>query len=247
MGRKRYYLLWVFLIIVQQAKAQAVTAVPDSTKNDTVKVREHEPAMGVRFHPFTFRQAYVPAALIATGIVATTLFTDQLKYKIVEERNRHFAGFHTNIDDYMQYAPIPIAYGLDALGVKSENDVLNRSLILLKGEALMLISVNTLKYTTHELRPDGGNHYSFPSGHTAQAFAAATFLSEEYKHRFSWMPYAAYGVAGATGLLRIANNRHFIGDVLMGAGLGILSMKVAYWTHQYKWGRRKKRYSFPSG
>ncbi|RYZ49831.1 MAG: phosphatase PAP2 family protein, partial [Sphingobacteriales bacterium] len=53
-------------------------------------------------------------------------------------------------------------------------------------------------------------------------------------------PYVAYGMAGTTGLLRMANNRHFIGDVLMGAGLGILSMKVSYWTHQYRWGQKRR-------
>lgn len=194
------------------------------------------------FKPFYVRQLYAPATLITTGIVSTTFFTAQLKYKLVSERNEHFTNFRTNIDDYLQYAPVPIAYGLDALGIPSKNDIFNRSLILLKGEALMLVSVNILKYTTKELRPDGGNRYSFPSGHTAQAFAAATFLSEEYKDRFPWMPYVAYSMAGATGLLRMANNRHYIGDVLMGAGLGIISMKISYWTHQYRWPRKRRQH-----
>lgn len=218
--------------------AQNALIKGDSTQNVTKVL--NDTFFNTLRKPFYLNQIYVPAALLTTGIVSTTLFTAQLKYKIVSERNEHFSNFHTNIDDYLQYAPIPIAYGLDALGFKSKNDILNRSLILLKGEALMLVSVNILKYTTKELRPDEGNLYSFPSGHTAQAFAAATFLSEEYKGRYPWMPYVAYGMASTTGLLRMANNRHFIGDVLMGAGLGILSMKISYWTHQYRWGKRKK-------
>lgn len=234
----RCFFSWVFLLATLITRGQGMAAMADSSKTEIIAGTDtvFKPLL----RPFYIRQVYAPAALITTGIVSTTLFTAQLKYKIVTERNEYLSNFHTNIDDYLQYAPIPIAYGLDALGIKSRNDMLNRSLILLKGEALMLISVNILKYTTKELRPDEANMYSFPSGHTAQAFAAATFLSEEYKHRYPWMPYAAYGVAGVTGLLRMANNRHFIGDVLMGAGLGILSMKVAYWTHQYKWGKRRK-------
>ena len=102
-------------------------------------------------------------------------------------------------------------------------------------------STQLLKSAVSELRPDGSDHRSFPSGHTAQAFATATFLSEEYKERLPWMPYAAYTLAGSTGILRIANNKHYIGDVLFGAGLGLLSMKTAYWTHRYKWGKNKKR------
>ena len=104
----------------------------------------------------------------------------------------------------------------------------------------MLATVFSLKSVTREPRPDGSSNNSFPSGHTAQAFAAATFLNEEYKDRFHWMPYAAYGLASGVGMLRIANNRHYVSDVLMGAGLGILSMKVAYWTHHYHWGKREK-------
>jgi membrane-associated phospholipid phosphatase len=234
----RYFFAGVFLCAALGVHAQNKIKGPDNS--ETAIIAGTDTVLKPLLKPFYIRQVYVPAALMTTGIVSTTLFTAALKYKIVEERNEHFANFHTNIDDYLQYAPIPIAYGLDAFGFKSKNDILNRSLILLKGEALMLVTVNILKYTTKELRPDEANIYSFPSGHTAQAFAAATFLSEEYKDKYPWIPYVAYGMATTTGLLRMANNRHFIGDVLMGAGLGILSMKVSYWTHQYKWGKRRK-------
>lgn len=149
-------------------------------------------------------------------------------------------GFHSGIDNYLLVAPIALAYGLDAVGIKSKTDILNRSVILLKGELIMYGTVNLLKNTTGVLRPDGSNRYSFPSGHTAQAFAAATFLSEEYKDRFKWMPYVSYGMASTVGMMRIANNKHYISDVLLGAGIGILSMKVAYWTHQYRWGQKKE-------
>jgi membrane-associated phospholipid phosphatase len=56
------------------------------------------------------------------------------------------------------------------------------------------------------------------------------------------MPYASYTVASSVGLLRVANNRHYISDVLVGAGIGYLSMKVAYWTHQYKWGKGGRKH-----
>lgn len=137
----------------------------------------------------------------------------------------------------MQFSPLVFAYGLDAFGIQSKTDVLNRTAILVKGEAMALTTATILKSATHTLRPDGSSYNSFPSGHTTQAFAAATFLNEEYKDRYPWMPYASYTVASSVGLLRVANNRHYISDVLVGAGIGYLSMKVAYWTHRYKWGR----------
>ncbi|WP_162903254.1 phosphatase PAP2 family protein [Taibaiella koreensis] len=190
---------------------------------------------------FSMQQLTVPAALITTGVLSVTVLENATSNKIASWRSRQWDGFHTRVDDYLQYAPIPLAYGLDLIGIPSRNDVWNRSLILVKGELLMLASVNLIKYTTREQRPDGSNNHSFPSGHTAQAFAAATFLSEEYKARLPWIPYAAYGMAAATGVLRIANNKHYLGDVLTGAGLGILSMKVSYWTHRYLWGKHKRR------
>lgn len=189
---------------------------------------------------FRLRQLNVPVTLGLMGVFANGNGKESLKKEIAEERNERIAGFRTHIDNYLQFSPLLIAYGLDAAGFRSKTDLANRTAILLKGEALMFGTVSLLKNVTHQLRPDGSTYNSFPSGHTAQAFAAATFLSEEYKDRFTWMPYAAYGLASSVGMMRMANNRHYISDVLLGAGIGILSMKAAYWTHQYKWNRKSK-------
>lgn len=191
-------------------------------------------------HPrFSLRQLNVPVTLGLMGIFANGNGPESLKNEIVEERNEHMNSFHTHIDNYLQYSPLMIAYGLDAAGIPSKNDLANRTAILLKGELMMFGTVTLLKKYTRQLRPDGSTYNSFPSGHTAQAFAAATFLSEEYKDRFHWMPYAAYGLASSVGLMRMANNRHYVSDVLLGSAIGILSMKVSYWTHHYKWGKQK--------
>ena len=179
-------------------------------------------------------QLFVPLSLMAAGFSLNGNSSESIKHEIVEERAERIPGFHTHIDNYLQYSPIAIAYALDAFGVQSKNDLHTRTAILLKGELAMIATTSLLKYGTHQLRPDGSTYNSFPSGHTAQAFAAATFLSEEYKHKIPWIPYAAYGIAGTVGGLRMANNRHYISDVLVGAGLGILSMKIAYWTHHKK-------------
>lgn len=189
---------------------------------------------------FSYRQLQLPIVLGVLGLASNGNGAESIKKEIVEERDEHLHGFHTAVDNYLQFSPILIAYGLDAAGIKSKTDFQNRTAILIKGEIVMLASVMMLKKFTHQLRPDGSTYNSFPSGHTAQAFAAATFLSEEYKDRFPWMPYAAYGLATSVGALRMANNRHYISDVLVGAGLGILSMKVAYWTHHYKWGKHTR-------
>lgn len=191
-------------------------------------------------HKFNSKFIYVPSLLIISGIAINGNGEEGFKKEIAEERNEHFPKFRTHIDNYLQFSPIAIAYGLDALGYQSKTEIKNRSAILLKGELLMTGAVFGLKKLTHQLRPDNSANNSFPSGHTAQAFAAATFLSEEYKSKFKWMPYVAYGIASSVGVLRMANNKHYISDVLLGAGLGILSMKMSYLTHQYKWGKKNK-------
>lgn len=191
-------------------------------------------------HKLNSKFVYVPSMLIISGIAVNGNGEEGFKKEIAEERNEHFQKFGTRIDNYLQFSPIAIAYGLDALGYKSKTDIKNRTAILLKGELLMTGVVFGLKKLTHQLRPGNRGCNSFPSGHTAQAFAAATFLSEEYKSKFKWMPYLAYGIASSVGMFRMANNKHYISDVLVGAGLGILSMKLSYLTHQYKWNKKHK-------
>ena len=56
----------------------------------------------------------------------------------------------------------------------------------------------------------GSNRHSFPSGHTATAFMTATMLNKEYGHKSPWIGVGAYGMATATGLMRMANNKHWL-------------------------------------
>jgi membrane-associated phospholipid phosphatase len=80
-------------------------------------------------------------------------------------------------------------------------------------------------------RPDASDFESFPSLHTARAFANAEFLRVEFKDVSPWYGIAGYTIAAATGYLRIYNNKHWLSDIVAGAGLGILSTKIAYWLY----------------
>ena len=80
-------------------------------------------------------------------------------------------------------------------------------------------------------RPDGSSRNSFPSGHTATAFMGAEFLRKEYWDVSPWIGVAGYAVAAGTGFFRMYNNRHWLTDVLTGAGIGILSTQAAYWLY----------------
>lgn len=187
---------------------------------------------------FKYKKWYVPAGLMISGIIADGRGKESIKNEIVEERNEHLFGFENHLDDYAQFFPFVAIYGFQLAGMTPRTDYKNRTAILIKGQALNLGLVYILKKSLKETRPDG-TAFSFPSGHTANVFAGATMLSIEYGQNHKWVPYAAYGVATTVGVMRMANNKHYISDVLFGAGLGILSMKAAYWTHQYKWNKPK--------
>jgi len=92
-------------------------------------------------------------------------------------------------------------------------------------------TVLSLKNICKVERPDGSGNNSFPSGHTTTAFAAAEFLRMEYKDVSPWYGIAGYITATATGVLRLYNNKHWVNDIVAGAGFGILSTKLAYWIY----------------
>lgn len=144
-------------------------------------------------------------------------------------RNEYLPRFNRHLDDYMQYAPAVAMLGLKASGVQSRSSW-GRLLVSDAFSALLMgATVNTLKQTTNVERPDGSNRHSFPSGHTATAFMTATMLNKEYGHKSPWIGIGAYSVATATGLMRMANNKHWLSDVLTGAGIGILSTEAGYY------------------
>jgi membrane-associated phospholipid phosphatase len=65
-------------------------------------------------------------------------------------------------------------------------------------------------------------------------------MAREYGHRSILYSIGAYTVATGVGAMRVMNNRHWVSDVLVGAGIGILSTNLAYLTHQYRWGNKNK-------
>ncbi len=76
-----------------------------------------------------------------------------------------------------------------------------------------------LKQVVRRDRPEGTG-FSFPSGHTATAFASATVL----QRRFGWKAgIPAYGIATYVAASRVEMQRHYLSDVAFGAALGIVA------------------------
>ncbi len=181
-----------------------------------------------------------PVILIGAGLIATTDNEVFDKWEIYDIRNQISPHFHTSTDNYIQFAPILGVYALNAFGLKGKHNILNQTALMLKSEILMGAFVFGIKHLTAVDRPDTEIDTSFPSGHTAQAFAAASVLHHEYGVDHPWISVLGYSAASCVGVLRIMNNRHWISDVLAGAGIGMLSTNLIYATH-HKCGRKSKR------
>jgi len=69
--------------------------------------------------------------------------------------------------------------------------------------------------------------YSFPSGHTAHAFALAGVVSNEFGDEAPWVPYVAYPIALLTGASRVVGREHWVTDVIAGAAAGLFASKLA--------------------
>lgn len=171
-----------------------------------------------------FQMTYIGVPLIVGGLIVKSE-DDHFR----NLRNDYLPRFNRHVDDYMQYVPAAVMFGMKAAGVQSRSSW--RRMIASDAFSAILMGcvVNTLKLTTNVERPDGSNRHSFPSGHTAMAFMTATMLNKEYGHKNPWIGIGAYSVATATGLMRMANNKHWLSDVLTGAGIGILSTEVGYY------------------
>ena len=56
-------------------------------------------------------------------------------------------------------------------------------------------------------------------------------FTEEYKDKSPWISFAGYAMASTVGSIRMLENHHWLSDVLAGAGLGILSVRVTYFVY----------------
>jgi hypothetical protein len=89
---------------------------------------------------------------------------------------------------------------------------------IMRAQVLSQLYVQAIKYTAQRERPDGSNTQSFPSGHSASAFATAGVLQRHYGWK-AGIPAAV--VAAYVATARVHDNKHYLSDVIFGSAMGI--------------------------
>ena len=204
----------ILFTLILALSFQASYAQSDSIRNDKTVSK-----------PF-LKKEIVPISFIAVG---SLLNIGTLKHHIEDA----IPETHTTVENYLQYAPMAEMYLFDAAGVKHLNTVFDQTKYLLITQLASGIIAQTLKMTTKVARPNGATT-SFPSGHTTLAFAGATVLYHEFIDTDPWVAYSGFVIATATGFLRLTNRKHWLQDVLTGAGIGILTADVVYYLKPLK-------------
>jgi membrane-associated phospholipid phosphatase len=167
---------------------------------------------------------------IAAGIGTVAVFDQDIERQIRHARNDTV----TNILDNVQ--PLGNEYAIGIVGTFyiygeffKDPRAKMTALDAISASAIASgVITNSFKYVIGRGRPtDGHGAYnfrpfsgqdSFSSGHTTEAFALASVITEHYNA--PWVQVTSYGLASAVGYARLNNNRHWPSDVLAGATIG---------------------------
>jgi membrane-associated phospholipid phosphatase len=221
----RNILIALLCLIGFEANAQIIDSVKKDlfTAPDTVKHLHSTPV-----------SLAIPAGLIAYGALSFAVNPIRnFDYTVNNEIVRTAPDFNTKTENFFQFAPIIMVYGLNLAGVSGKNTFIDRTALLGLSAGFLGTSAFLTKNLTHRLRPNGSDYLSFPSGHTSTAFMGAEFLAQEYSGKSVWYGLIGYGIATTTGVFRLYNHDHWFSDVVAGAGYGILSTKLSYLVYPY--------------
>ena len=190
--------------------------------------------------PPLLKTTILPISLIAGGLLISGSAFEKSFQKSV--RNSVGEDFNTSVDNYTRYAPIVELYAADVMGVKAKNHWFDQTKNLTLSIIITDFITFKIKKNSNKTRPNGDEiPESMPSAHTSSAFATATVLYQEFKDTSPLLAYSGYGFATTTGALRIMNNAHWLSDVLVGAGIGMLVTNVIYYFDPIiKWNPFKK-------
>ncbi len=224
---KRFILLSTLVFSLSASAEETVPTLPDFLNEKTCAASDtvHFQTKSERF----FAKRWVQSTYIGVPLIAAGLIEMGENKHFRSLRNGFMPTFHNELDNYIQYSPAALMLALKAAGVESRSSWKKMLTADAFSMGLVIAMTRGIKPLAKEERPDGSNNHSFPSGHTATAFMCATMLQKEYGHLSPWIGFGGYTVATATGVMRMMNNRHWMSDILAGAGMGILGTEFGYW------------------
>lgn len=174
---------------------------------------------------FSAKQLIAPAALIALGTIGALDVHNGVNKGVADWFDD--SSKPTHADDYLRFAPSILYLGLGSIpGVPCRHNFRDRFLVAATSHLAMAAMGYGLKLCVTEQRPDGSGNHSFPSGHTAFAFTGAELMRIECGNGCG---AAGYAIATTVAIMRLYNQKHWLHDVLMGAGIGVLSAHIGYW------------------
>jgi len=195
-------------------------------------------------------QLPVALTMMATGAAShywqpISDINGKIRDGVQQWRNSVFNGRRYTFDNHTQYLPFVALLALKLATGESRHSALELTTCAAGSILIMNILVHGIKLTSQIQRPDGSAYNSFPSGHTATAFCGAEMLRLEYGDKYPWLIATSFAVATLTGFMRIYNNRHWAGDIVAGAGVGLLSADLSFWLNDKIWAKQKKKMTPP--
>lgn len=173
----------------------------------------------------------------------------RLLREISLKRNTHLDGAFRTISRTASPFAIGTPIILYGIGFFEKDETMKQNAFYI-GATFITASVVTiiLKNSIKRTRPfitypdiekvTSGGSYSFPSGHTSDAFSLATSVTLAYPKWYIVVP--AFAWAGAVGYSRMDLGVHYPSDVLMGAVTGAGSAYLCYKGQQWLNKKRKK-------
>ena len=141
--------------------------------------------------------------------------------------------------DGAQYVPMVFPWTMKAIGQPTRSGWGRMAVSQVVGVVTMAGSVELLKRTVADTRPDATNNRSFPSGHTAWSFLGATMIERELGWRSPWYTFGGYTFASAMAMQRVVDCRHFPVDVAGGAVIGVVAGHLGYFIGDKIFGTRQ--------
>lgn len=198
-----WWLWFLFMIILP---VQAVNVWKDEVKPTLIEAQKPEHLM------------------ILGGGVASAWLTSPYDGKVRHFRNDDgnllIGKEESKLIDRYTYGPLQVVVSASLLVADTKEGVrLSKALIFTS------LSHLTLSRLIHRPRPNRGDHFSMPSGHTSSMFAFAGTLAGSYGLKVA---IPAYTAATLTALSRIKEDDHWLSDVVAGMFLGTYWARVVH-------------------